>query len=123
MKHSLFLIGMSVLIAACSTAPQDQRNKAELEAMSRGPAIGVSYVRQYCRPGGVWREMGLTMTYDNGERRPAVGIMCLSNYDGRLFTMLCEPTGTICKILVYEDNEATRRAEARLRQMEADQRR
>lgn len=111
----LFSLVVLALIGCATTQPSPEQ---ELQAMSRGPAIGTQYTKEHCRPGGVWLETGMTVTYADGQKRPAVGIHCLSKED-RLVAILCEKTGTICQVMPYEKTGRTVQLEEELRRLEA----
>lgn len=115
MKVSLSVAFATFVFAGCALQPE--RN-AELQAMERGPALAVEHVKKYCRPNGVWREVGMMITHDDGQTRPAVGVMCLSRED-RLVMFVCDKTGTFCNLLPYRLNAQTLAKEEELRQLEA----
>lgn len=114
MKIALAAIIAASLLVGCASRPE--RNP-ELESMSRGPALAVPHVKKHCHRDAVWREFGMTLTYDNGQRQPAVGIMCLSPQD-TLVMLLCDKTGTFCNVLPYERTIQILKKEEELRRME-----
>ncbi len=118
MKHVITLLAslfvFATALTGCASGPA--RN-AELQAMSRGPALAVAHVKKHCHANAAWREVGMVLTHDDGLERPAVGILCLSRQD-MLVILVCDRTGTFCNVLPYERNFDILAKEQELRRLE-----
>lgn len=116
MKVALVVTTALAALSLIGCAAGPERN-SELDAMSRGPALAVAHVKKHCHANAVWREVGMMLPHADGQKRPAVGIMCLSPQD-MLVLLVCDKTGTYCNVLPYERNFDILAKEEELRRLE-----